>query len=68
MTDHEANRKICLARGIQDSLEQLIVARGEAEGNSQLFPGPTESREQDRFFVGQGISYYLFYYIIICLL
>ena len=50
MTDHEATRKICLAQGIQESLEQLIIACGEAEGNSQLFPGPTESREPDGFF------------------
>ena len=25
--------------------KQLTIARGEAEGNSQLFPGQTESRE-----------------------
>ena len=45
MTDHEGNRKIYLVRGIQEGLE--IVARGLAEGNSQLFPGLTESREPD---------------------
>ena len=36
MTDPSANRKIHLAIGIQ-------------EGNSQLFPGPPESLEPDRF-------------------
>ena len=56
MTDHEGNRENYLARGIQEGLEtvdycpkQLTIARGEAEGNSQLFPGPTESREPDSF-------------------
>ena len=35
MTDHEGNS---------------TVARGEDEGNSQLFPCPTESREPDGLF------------------
>ena len=45
MTDHKGNRKIYLARG-----KQLTIVQGEAEGNSQLFPGPTESREPDVYF------------------
>ena len=47
MTYHEGNRKIYLAQGIQ---EGLTIARGEAEGNSQLFPGPIESQEPDGLF------------------
>ena len=44
-------------------LEGFRRARGEAEGNNQLFPGPTESREPlTDFSVGRGFSYYLFYY------
>ena len=51
MTDHEGNRKIYLARGIQEGLESVdYCPRRKAEGNSQLFPGPTESREPDGFF------------------
>ena len=45
MTDHKGNRKIYLARG-----KQLSIVQGEAEGNSQLFPGLTESREPDVYF------------------
>ena len=37
MTDHEGNRKIYLAQGIQEGLETVDYARGEAKGNSQLF-------------------------------
>ena len=65
MTDHEGKRKIYLARGVQEGLE--TIDRGEVERNGQLCPGQTESREQDGFSIGQGISHYLFYYII-CLL
>ena len=68
MTDHEGNRKIYLLDGFRRAWKQLTIARGEAKGNSQRFPGPTESREPDGFFVGLEISHYLFYYIIICLL
>ena len=50
MTDHEGNRKIYLARGIQEGLETVdYCPRRFAERNSQLFPGLTESREPDRF-------------------
>ena len=41
MTDHEGNRKIYLALGIQEGLET---------GDYCLFSGPTESREPDGFF------------------
>ena len=44
MTDHEGNRKKSIW------LEGFRRARGKAEGNSQLFPGPTESREPGGFF------------------
>ena len=47
---HKGNRKIYLARGIQEGPEKVTVDRGEAKGNSQLFPGPTESLEPDGFF------------------
>ena len=47
MTDHEGNRKIYLAQGIQEGLETVDYCRGEAEGNNQLFSGPTEPREPD---------------------
>ena len=33
--------------------KQWTIAQGEAEGNSQLFSGPTESREPDGFFCWQ---------------
>ena len=36
--------------GFRRACKQFTTARGEAEGNSQPFPGPTESREQDVFF------------------
>ena len=56
MTDHEGNRKIYLARWIQEGLETVDYC-------------PLKSREPDGFiFVGLEISHYLFYYIIICLL
>ena len=45
MTDHKGNRKIYLARG-----KQLTIVQSEAEGNSQLFPGPTDSRVPDVYF------------------
>ena len=45
MTGHKGNRKVYLARG-----KHLTIVQGEAEGNSQLFPGPTESREPDVYF------------------
>ena len=63
MTDDEGNRKICLARGIQEGLETVP---GEAEGNSQLFPGPTESREPDGFFCcprDQSLFVLLYHYM-----
>ena len=44
MTDHEGNRKIYLVRGFQEGLETVDYSRGEVQGNSQLFPGTTESR------------------------
>ena len=64
MTDHEGNRKIYLARGIQEGLE--TIARGEAEGNSQPFSGPTESREPDGFFCwprDQSLFVLLYHYM-----
>ena len=66
MTDHEGNRKIYLARGIQEGLELLTIARGEAEGNSQLLSGPTESREPDGFFCwprDQSLFVLLYHYM-----
>ena len=36
--------------GFRRAWKQLTIARGEAEGNSQLFSGPPESREPDGFF------------------
>ena len=63
MTYNEGNRKIYLAQGIQ---EGLTIARGEAEGNSQLFPGPTESQEPYGFFcwqMDQSLFVLLYHYI-----
>ena len=62
MTDHEGNSKINLAGGIQEGLEKLTITLGFALGNSQLFPGPTESREQRWIFLLAEGS------VIICLL
>ena len=67
MTDHEGNRKIYLARGIQEGLEtadycprpRVIVNCFQARLNPQ---------SQMDFSVGREISNYLFYYIIMCLL
>ena len=42
-------KQLTIARG-EAKGKQLTFARGEAKGNSQLFPGPTESREPDGFF------------------
>ena len=50
MTDHEESRKIYLAQGIQEALETGDYFPRETEGKSQLFSGPTESREPDGFF------------------
>ena len=61
MTDLEGNRKIYLARGIQEGLETV-------EGNSQPFQALLNPESQMDFSVGRGISHYLFCYIIICLL
>ena len=52
MTDPSANRKIHLARGIQEGLETVDVYNcylGFTSGSGQLFPGPPESLEPDRF-------------------
>ena len=49
MTDPSTNRKIHLTLGIQSGLEKLTITLGFASGNSQLFPGPPESLEPDRF-------------------
>ena len=35
--------------GFRRAWKLLTIIRGKAEGNSQLLPGPTESREPDRF-------------------
>ena len=43
MTDHEGKRKI---EGFRRAWKQLTIARGEAEGNSQLFSG---QRDQSLF-------------------
>ena len=45
MTDHEGKGKSISLDGFRRALKQLTIARGEAEGNSELFSGPTESRE-----------------------
>ena len=63
-----ATGKSIWLEGFRQAWKQLTVARGEAKGNSLPFPGQTESLEPDGFSVGRGISHYLFYYIIICLL
>ena len=47
--------------------KQLTIARGEAEGNSQLFPGPTESQEPDGVFCWPRDQSLFVFYIIICL-
>ena len=44
----------------------MTIARGEAEGNSQLLSGPTESREPDRFFCwsrDQSLFVLLYHYM-----
>ena len=45
-----ATGKSIWLKGFRRAWNQLTIARGEAEGNSQLFSGPTESRELDGFF------------------
>ena len=45
-----ATGKSVWLEGFRRACKQFTIARGEAEGNSQPFPGPTESREQDVFF------------------
>ena len=65
MTDHEGNRKKG-NEGFRRAWKQLTIARGEAEGNSQLFPGPTESREPDGFFClprDQSLFVLLYHYM-----
>ena len=65
MTDHEGNRKIYLALGIQEGQETVDYCP-EAEGNSQLFPGPTESREPDGIFCwprDQSLFVLLYHYM-----
>ena len=42
-----ATGKSIWLEGFRRVWKQVTVARGEAEGNSQLFSGPTESREPD---------------------
>ena len=40
-----ATGKYIWLEGFRRAWKQLTTARGEAEGNSQLFSGPTESRD-----------------------
>ena len=66
MTDHEGNRKIYLLEGFRRAWKQLTIGRGEAEGNSELFLGPTESREPDGFFCwprDQSLFVLLYHYM-----
>ena len=68
MTDHEGNRKPILLEGFRRAWKQMTFARGEAKGNtcSQLFLGPTESREQDGFFCwlrSQSLFISLYHYM-----
>ena len=66
MTDHEGNRKIYVARGIQEGLETVDYCPSEAVGNSQPFSGPTESREPDGFFCwpsDQSLFVLLYHYM-----
>ena len=53
-------------QGFGRAWKQLTIARGEAEGNSQLFPGLTESREPDGFFCWprvQSVFVLLYHYM-----
>ena len=50
MTDHKGNRKSIWLERFRRAWKQLTIARGATEGNSQLFPGPTKSRDQDGIF------------------
>ena len=70
MTDHEGNGKIYLAGGIQEGLETVTIARGEAKYNSNFLQARRnpESKIHVDVSVARGMSHYLFYYIIICLL
>ena len=66
MTDHKGNRKIYLAQGFRMALKQLTIARGEAEGNTQLFPSLTEYGEPDGFFCwprDQSLFVLLYHYM-----
>ena len=49
MTITRTTGKSIWLEGFRRAWKQLTVARGEVEGNSQLFPGLTESREPDGF-------------------
>ena len=63
MTDHEGNRNI---ERFRRAWKQLTIAWGEAEGNSQLFPGPPESREPDGYFCwprDQSLFVLLYHYM-----
>ena len=64
-TDHEGNRENCLARRIE---KQLTIAQGEAEVNSQLFPGKTESRDSFPCCPRDLILFVLLYHYICVLL
>ena len=67
MTDHEGNRNISIwLGGFRRAWKQLTIARGEAKGNSQLFSGPTESREPDGLFCwsrDQSLFVLLYHYM-----
>ena len=49
MTDASTNRKSIWLLGFSRAWKQLTITLGFASGNSQLFPGPPESLEPDRF-------------------
>ena len=61
-----ATGKSIWLEGFRRAWKQLTIARGEAEGNSQLFSGQTESREPDRFFClqrDQSLFVLLYHYM-----
>ena len=61
-----ATGKSIWLEGFRRAWKQLTIAQGEAEGNSQLFPGPTGSREPEGFFCwlrDQSLFVLLYHYM-----
>ena len=66
MTDPWANRKSIWLSEFSQAWKQLTITLGFASGNSQLFPGPPESLEPERFSCcPRDQSLFVYYYKIL---